>query len=143
MSLSNIKDFAETILNELGPGYKEHIYVNAMCIHLRDNETKYQFHNEVIVPIIYKGMQLGYERADIVIYEPDKCIIEFKSQTQSIGKKEIMQLSKYMKNLQINNGILINFGNLNGTLEYKALNNTCNESNESNERDEKIIIDCN
>lgn len=134
MSLSNIKNFAETILEELGTGYKEHIYVNAMCFHLRNSNYKFQFHNEVIVPIMYQGIQLGYERADIVIYEPFKCIIEFKSQTQTIGKKEMMQLSKYMKNLQIDNGILINFGNLNCNLEYKELNNT---------RDEKIVIDCN
>ena len=64
------------------------------------------------------GVQLGYERADIVIYEPFKCILEFKSQTYSISKKEFMQLTKYKKNLNIENGILINFGNSNGKLEY-------------------------
>ena len=116
---SKIKEFSNQILNELGPSYKEHIYVNAMCIHLR-NEN-YLFQTEVIVPINYMGVQLGYERADIVIYEPIKCILEFKAQTQSIAKKEIAQLTKYKKNLDINNGILINFGNLNGKLEYHEM----------------------
>ena len=113
---SKIKEFSNYILEELGSSYKEHIYVNAMCIHLR-NEN-FLFQTEVIVPINYKGVQLGYERADIVVYEPIKCILEFKAQTQSIAKKEIAQLTKYKKNLDINNGILINFGNLNGKLEY-------------------------
>ena len=113
---NKIKEFSQLILNDLGSNYKEHIYVNAMCVHLR-NEN-FLFHTEVIVPIIYKNVQLGYERADIVIYEPIKCILEFKAQTQNISKKEINQLSKYMKNLNINNGILINFGNINGKLEY-------------------------
>ena len=113
---SKIKEFSDQILEELGSSYKEHIYVNAMCIHLR-NEN-YLFQTEVIVPINYKGVQLGYERADIVIYEPIKCILEFKSQTYSISKKEFMQLTKYKKNLNIENGILINFGNSNGKLEY-------------------------
>jgi GxxExxY protein len=114
--LNKIKVFSEQILLELGPSYKENIYVNAMCIHLR-NEN-FVFRSEVIVPINYMGIQLGYERADIVIYEPVKCIIEFKSQTQSISKKEMTQLTKYKQNLEFENGILINFGNLNGKLEY-------------------------
>ena len=124
---NKIKQFSYKILNELGSSYKEHIYVSAMCIHLR-NEN-YLFQTEVIVPIIYNGIQLGYERADIVIYEPIKCILEFKAQTQNILKKEIAQLSKYKKNLDINNGILINFGNLNGKLEYNEMfeNETSNE----------------
>ena len=113
---NKIKTFSELILNELGPCYKEHIYVSAICTHLR--QEHYLFNTEVIVPINYNGLQLGYERADIVIYEPFKCIIEFKSQSQSISKKEIMQLSKYQKNLNIENGILINFGNINGNLEF-------------------------
>ena len=113
---NKIKEFSETILLELGSCYKEHIYVTAMCTHLR--QENYLFNTEVIVPINYNGIQLGYERADIVIYEPFKCIIEFKSQTQSISKKEINQLNKYKKNLNIDNGILINFGNVNCNLEF-------------------------
>ena len=128
-----IKEFSDKILEELGPSYKEHIYVNAMCVHLR-NEN-YLFHTEVIVPIYYKGIQLGYERADIVIYEPIKCILEFKAQTQNISKKEIIQLIKYKKNLDINNGILINFGNLNNKLEYHEI-----FQNSTHENKKSIII---
>ena len=91
--LNCIKEFSETILDALGSHYKEHIYVSAMCIHLRS--TKFLFGNEVIVPIMYQGVQLGYERADIIIYEPVKCVIEFKAQTQSLSKKELNQLIKY------------------------------------------------
>ena len=116
---SKIKEFSNQIFNQLGPSYKEHIYVNAMTVHLRTEN--YLFQTEVIVPINYMGVQLGYERADIVIYEPIKCILEFKAQTQSISKKEIAQLTKYKKNLEIDNGILINFGNLNGKLEYHEM----------------------
>ena len=129
---SKIKVFSNQILEELGTSYKEHIYVNAMCIHLR-NEN-YLFQTEVIVPINYKGVQLGYERADIVIYEPIKCILEFKAQTQNIAKKEIAQLTKYKKNLEIDNGILINFGNLNGKLEYHEM-----FENSTTENNKKVI----
>jgi len=134
---SKIKEFSDQILEELGSSYKEHIYVNAMCIHLR-NEN-YLFQTEVIVPINYKGVQLGYERADIVIYEPIKCILEFKAQTQSIAKKEIAQLTKYKKNLEIDNGILINFGNLNGKLEYHEMFESSKSENGTPENSKKSI----
>ena len=120
MSLVKIKEFSEEIINQLGTSYKEHIYVNAMCVHLR-NEN-YLFQSEVIVPITYLGVQLGYERADIVIYKPIQCVIEFKSQIQALSKKEMNQLIKYQQNLNINNGILINFGHTSGKLEYKESN---------------------
>lgn len=119
---NEIKEFSDIILQELGPSYKENIYVAAMCTHLR--QKQYLFNTEVIVPINYNGIQLGYERADIVIYEPFKCIIEFKSQIQPISKKEMMQLTKYKKNLDINDGILINFGNLNCKLEFYSSKNS-------------------
>jgi len=118
--INKINEFSQEIFNTLGSGYKEHVYVSAMCIHLR--EQNYLFGNEVIVPIEYKGIQLGYERADIIIYEPIKCIIEFKAQTQSLSKKEITQLKKYQNNLKINCGILINFGNNNNKLEFQNIN---------------------
>ena len=106
---SKIVDLASIIYKELGPGYKEHIYVNAMIVELR--KLNYSFANEVIVPIMYQGVQLGYERADIVIYEPEKYILEFKAMNSSLTKKENTQLEKYLKNLQFDNGIVLNFGN--------------------------------
>ncbi len=128
MSIDNIKEFSQSILDALGSHYKEHIYVNAMDIHLRQNNFLYA--KEVIVPIEYLGVQLGYERADIVIYEPFKCVIEFKSQTQTMTQKELNQLIKYKKNLKIDVGILINFGNSNGKLEFIIHNKESN--NEKN-----------
>ena len=132
--LNCIKEFSETILDALGSHYKEHIYVSAMCIHLRT--AKFLFGNEVIVPIMYQGVQLGYERADIIIYEPVKCVIEFKAQTQSLSKKELNQLIKYQNNMDIQYGILINFGHSSGKLEY-VFNETKSET-ASNET-EKVI----
>ena len=78
---------------------------------------------------MYQGVQLGYERADIIIYEPVKCVIEFKAQTQSLSKKELNQLIKYQNNMNIQYGILINFGHSSGKLEY-VFNDKSNASNE-------------
>ena len=113
---SNIVDFSNKIYAELGPGYKEHIYVNAIIVHLR--KMNYSFASEVIVPIMYEGVQLGYERADIVIYEPEKYVLEFKAMNSALTKKDNVQLEKYLKNLKFSNGIILNFGN---TLEINKI----------------------
>ena len=107
--MEDIKNAINKVYSSLGFGYKEHIYSNAMIIELRN--LNYQFHNEVVCPILYENIQVGYERADIVIYKPINCVLEFKAQTMSLQKKDITQLNKYLINLDIQYGLLINFGN--------------------------------
>jgi GxxExxY protein len=88
-----IKNVNET----LGNYYKENVYQAALC---------------VVLPIKYKGICIGYERADIVIYSKDgipEYIIELKSQNTKLSLKEVNQLRKYIKNLSCNNGLLVNF----------------------------------
>lgn len=110
-----IFEYSKEIHKNLGSGYKEHIYVSAMKYHL--NFDQYNFQTEVIIPIMYKNIQLGYERADIIIYEPYKCVLEFKAQNSHLSRKEFIQIEKYLKNMSINYGILINF-HLNNSLEF-------------------------
>lgn len=94
----------------LGNYYKENVYQAALCVEL--NLSGILFQSEVVLPIKYKGVCIGYERADIVIYSKDgipDCIIELKSQNTKLSSKEINQLKKYIKNLGCNNGLLVNF----------------------------------
>ena len=61
---------------------------------------------------MYQGIQVGFERADIVTYTTNgegDTILELKSQTNSISKKEFIQLYKYLQNLNIKAGYIINF----------------------------------
>jgi GxxExxY protein len=106
--LNSIKEVSDT----LGSTYKENIYQNALYSELNTRGLLCQ--TEVIVPVLFKGITVGYERADIVVYENEKIsyILELKSQTASIGLKEIQQLRKYLINLKCDYGILINFNNL-------------------------------
>lgn len=118
-----IKSFCEVYLNLL-PGYKENIYQQALS-------TEFTLHNiphalEVVVPINYKGYYVGFERADIVLYNSGRpcCVLELKAQNQGLNKKEFNQLSKYLFNLNLNLGYIINFYNTpvqvtqNNVLEY-------------------------
>ena len=104
-----IVDICKNVYNTLGCGYKENIYHNAVAIELREKNT--QFQSEVICPINYNNIQIGFERADIVIYNLNsiECVLEFKSINSNISNKEITQVKKYIKNFSILYGYLINF----------------------------------
>jgi GxxExxY protein len=123
-----IFEYSKEIHKNLGSGYKEHIYVSGMKYHLTHDQ--YNFQTEVIIPIMYQNIQLGYERADIIIYEPYKCVLEFKAQNSHLSRKEFIQIEKYLKNMSINYGILINF-HLNNSLEFYLIERIVKKS-ESN-----------
>jgi GxxExxY protein len=94
----------------LGNYYKENVYQAALSVEL--NLAGILFQNEVVLPIKYKGVCVGYERADIVIYSKEcdpEFIIELKSQNTKLSSKEINQLRKYITNLNCKNGLLVNF----------------------------------
>ena len=97
------------VFDILGSGYKEHIYQRAIEIEFQTENIL--FHSEVICPINYNGIQVGFERADIVTYSGGvpESVLELKSQTNSITKKEFIQLYKYLLNLQVKIGYVINF----------------------------------
>jgi GxxExxY protein len=108
--MEKILECIKTVNEELGNHYKENIYQYALCVEL--NLKGYLIQTEVIVPIIYKGVYVGFERADIIIYNSDgtiEYILELKSQNSKLSSKEIMQLRKYLKNMGCKNGLLINF----------------------------------
>ena len=126
-----IFEYSKEIHKKLGSGYKEHIYVSAIKYHLTHDQ--YNFQTEVIIPIIYKNIQLGYERADIIIYEPYQCVLEFKAQNSQLSRKEFIQLEKYLKNMSINYGILINF-HINNSLEFYLIERICKESESTDKK---------
>lgn len=102
------KSFYDVFL-ELGSGYKENIYQKALGIEYNINNVQHAM--EVISSIFYKNQFIGFERADIVVYDNNNinCIIELKSQTSSLSKKEFIQLYKYIQNLNSPSGFVVNF----------------------------------
>ena len=118
MDVSILTEIMENVYKTLGPGYKENVYHSAVLIELRDHSI--EFHSEVICPIEYKGIQVGFERADVVIYNEKNMIgvLEFKAQQGNITNKEIVQIRKYLRNFSVTNGLLLNFSN---TLEIYSV----------------------
>lgn len=98
---------ANEIYTNLGKGYPECVYHRAFEVELRDAGLQYE--SEKLVPIVYKNVQVGYGRADIVVKGETPMILEFKAIGGSVGIKELEQLGHYMRHLEVNVGIIINF----------------------------------
>ena len=62
--MEKILECINVVNKELGNHYKENIYQYALYVEL--NLRGYLVQTEVIVPIFYKGVYVGFERADVV-----------------------------------------------------------------------------
>ncbi len=99
---------------ELGPGFLEPVYQEALEIELASR--KIPFESRKILTIAYKGRPLKKEyEADLVCY--GQIIVELKALDRLSGKEEA-QVLNYLKATGLRVGLLINFGS-HGRLEWK------------------------
>lgn len=111
---TNMKDdsFTREIINAafevhniLGSGYYERVYENALKLELEMRGFKVE--QQVLIPVFYKGHQIGEYRADLLIN--DQLIIELKA-IENLTKANEVQLVHYLTGTKIDIGLLINFG---------------------------------
>ena len=101
--------------NELGAGFLEAIYQEALALEFRNQKIPYV--QEKNLNIFYKGIKLKKEYvADFLCY--DKIILELKAFGKITTEHE-SQLLNYLKATGLKLGILINFGEK--SLKYKRL----------------------
>ena len=98
---------AYKVHSELGPGFNEGIYHNALKIALEDQRLKYQ--TEKNFNVLFHGQDIGRLRLDLII--EDKVIIEVKAPTGNIPTVFELQVLSYLKASGYKVGLLINFGN--------------------------------
>jgi len=94
--------------SEIGPGFPERIYHNALKLIIKKEEIKYESEKEF--QVYFDSVKVGIFRCDLFIEE--KVIIEIKAVS---GRMPILfehQLLSYLKASGIKVGLLINFGNL-------------------------------
>jgi GxxExxY protein len=101
----DVKGLAQTIWDELGPGYSERVYHNCMEVLLRKNGIPYE--SERIIPICFEGHTVGNLRADIIVNS--ELVLEFKAVAKLTDAAET-QACQYLKLLGLNRACLINFG---------------------------------
>lgn len=99
---------------ELGHGFLEAVYQEAMEIELRDKGIPFQARKPL--PIQYKGKTLAKEYfADLVCY--GQVVVELKALNRLSGN-EAAQILNYLKAAGLRVGVLINFGSR-GRLQWK------------------------
>ena len=108
----DIEELIKTVINcaynirrNLGPGYLESIYKNAMLVELRKNSLNYEV--EKPINVYYEQFLVGEFKADIVVEK--QLILELKA-VSSIHVSHEVQLVNYLTATGVDDGLLINFG---------------------------------
>ena len=94
-----------TVYNELGFGFLEKVYENALIVELKLAGLKCE--QQKPIKVNYKGILVGEYYADLVV--DDKVIVELKA-AENISKEHELQLINYLRSTDINIGLLLNFG---------------------------------
>ncbi|OFZ73875.1 MAG: GxxExxY protein [Betaproteobacteria bacterium RBG_16_64_9] len=99
-----IRSFYEAY-NELGTGFLESIYQEAMVVVLR--EAGLSVEAEYDLPVSFRGQIIGQFRADLLVER--KVIIELKA-ARNIERVFEAQVINYLKASGLEVGLLLNFG---------------------------------
>ena len=89
---------------ELGPGFLEKVYENALLLELSNKGLKAR--SQAPIKIKYKGTEVGDYYADILV--EDQVIVEVKA-IESLQKIHEAQLLNYLKATGCKVGLLVNF----------------------------------
>jgi len=97
---------AMEVYNQLGPGFLEIIYHDAMKIEL--SEQNIPFESEKPLTVCYRGLTLAHEYfADLICY--GRILVELKAQKE-IHDVHLAQVMNYLKATGLGLGYVINFG---------------------------------
>ena len=96
---------AFNVHNELGFGFLEKVYQNAMVVELRNQGL--QVAKEVATDVFYQKELVGQYYADLIVEQ--QVVLELKS-VVSLTKNHEIQLVNYLRATGIEVGLLINFG---------------------------------
>ncbi|MBA3693762.1 MAG: GxxExxY protein [Acidobacteria bacterium] len=93
------------IYNELGFGFLESVYENALLIALTEKGIKVG--QQIPIPVWFRGKKIGDFVADLIV--GDSVIIELKA-VRTIQDAHKAQLLNYLRATEIEVGLLLNFG---------------------------------
>ena len=94
-----------SVYNELGCGFLESVYENAMALALR--AAGFDAAQQVSLSVKYRGQAVGEFRADIVVEK--RVVLEIKA-VERLALVHEAQLINYLKASELQVGLLLNFG---------------------------------
>ena len=93
------------VYNELGFGFLEKVYENALAYELKKNGLRVE--KQKPIKVFYEEKNVGEYFADLIVN--DEVIIELKA-AESLCEEHELQLINYLKATEIEIGLLLNFG---------------------------------
>lgn len=96
---------AYAVHNQLGPGFLEKVYENALRIELE--EAGLPVLQQHPIPVHYRGRVVGDFFADLML--ENRLIVELKA-VRTLAKEHEVQLVNYLTATGIDDGLLLNFG---------------------------------
>jgi GxxExxY protein len=93
------------VYNELGYGFLEKVYQNAMYFELKS--LRYKVEAQKQIKVYYKKQLVGEYYSDLLV--EDKVIVELKA-TELLMNAHVAQIINYLKGTPIEVGLLLNFG---------------------------------
>jgi GxxExxY protein len=104
------------VSNELGIGFLESVYENALLIALRQKGLGAE--EQIDLKVRFRGAIVGDFSVDILV--ENKILLELKA-VSALAKEHQAQIINYLKATGMEVGMLINFGN--PRLEYRRFEN--------------------
>ncbi len=93
------------VYNELGHGFLESVYQEAMALALR--QAGLSVRRQVAVDVVFRGLSMGTFRADLLI--AGELLVELKA-ARTIEQAHLAQVLNYLRATRLEAGLLLNFG---------------------------------
>ena len=100
-----LRVFFKHVYAQLGYGFLEKVYENAMAYELREQGLSVVQQQKI--DVYYQGLVMGEYYADLVV--EDKVLVELKAASKIIAQHEA-QLLNYLRATHYEVGLLLNFG---------------------------------
>jgi GxxExxY protein len=104
------------VSNELGCGFLESVYQNALLIALQEKGLRVE--SEHALSVIFRGRTIGEFYADLLVEET--VIVEIKA-VSALTENHKAQILNYLKATGIEVGLLVNFGS--PKMEWRRFDN--------------------
>ncbi len=101
---SVVSDAARRVYKELGSGFNEQVYGQAMAIELRSLGLDYEVERNI--EVFYKGERVGLHRLDFIVDR--SLVIELKA-AGSVSDRNFAQTRAYLKTTALRFALVINF----------------------------------
>lgn len=95
---------ALAVHKELGPGFVERIYRQAMYLELEARKLPFEAEKPIVVP--YRGLPITGQRVDPIV--GGAVVVELKA-VAAIEPIHVAQLLSYLKTLSLRVGLVVNF----------------------------------